>query len=83
MFTSRRSFFTWPDSDRTRGNGLKLKERRFRVDVKKKIFTERVVRHWHRLPGEAVDAPSMEAFKARLDRILGSLIRQVTVLPME
>jgi len=32
------------------------------------------VRHWHRLPREAVDAPSLEAIKARLDGDLGSLI---------
>ncbi|KFQ78554.1 hypothetical protein N337_12272, partial [Phoenicopterus ruber ruber] len=55
-------------------NGFKLKEGRFRLDVRKKFFTMRVVRHWNRLPKEAVDAPSLEAFKARLDGALSNLV---------
>ncbi|KFV98890.1 hypothetical protein N326_07643, partial [Eurypyga helias] len=47
---------------------------RFRLDIGKKFFTERVVRHWSRLPREAVDAPSLEVFKARLDEALSSLV---------
>ena len=60
--------------DRTRGNGFKWKEDKFRLDITKKFFTVRVVRHWNRLPREVVDAPSLEMLKARLDGALGNLI---------
>ncbi|KFQ32804.1 hypothetical protein N332_04132, partial [Mesitornis unicolor] len=55
-------------------NGFKLEEGRFRLDIRQKFFTVRVVTHWHRLPREAVDTPSLEVFKARLDGALGSLV---------
>jgi len=47
--------------------GFKLKEGRFRLDIRKKYFTVRVARHWNRMPTYVVDAPSLETFKARLD----------------
>jgi len=53
---------------------LKLKEGRFKLDVRGKLFTHTVMRHRHRLSREAVGAPSLEVFKVRLDRALGNLI---------
>ena len=66
--------FTRVDSDRRRGNSSKLVQGRFTLDIRRKFFTQRVVTHWNRLPKEAVDAPSLEAFKARVDVALGSLV---------
>jgi len=61
-------------SDRTRDNGFKLKEDRFRLDIRKKFFTVRVMRHWNRFPREAVAAPSLAVFKATLDGALSNLV---------
>ena len=47
---------------------------RFRLDIKKKFFMIRVVRHWHRLPTEVVHALYLETLKVRLDRALSNLI---------
>ena len=57
-----------------RDNGFKLKEGRFRLGVRKKFFTVRVVRHWNRLSREVVAAPSLAVFKARLDGALSNLV---------
>ena len=66
--------FTRVDSDMIRRIDFKLRQGRFRLDAKRKFFTQRVVTHWNWLPKEVFDAPSLEAFKTRLDVSLCSLV---------
>jgi len=66
--------FSQPTSDRTRGDGLKLHQGRFRSDIGENFFAKRVVRRWPRLPRAVGESPSPEGFKNRVGVALGDMV---------
>uniref|UniRef100_A0A8B9BK10 Reverse transcriptase domain-containing protein n=1 Tax=Anser brachyrhynchus TaxID=132585 RepID=A0A8B9BK10_9AVES len=68
------NLFSLVTSDSTHRNGVKLRQGKFRLDIRKRFFTERVVVHWNRLPRGVVTAPSLLEYKKRLDCALSHMV---------
>ena len=66
--------FSSVPSERMRGNGYKLKHRKFHLNMRGHFFTVRVTEHWNRLLREVVESPSLEIFKTRLDASLCNVL---------
>jgi len=61
-------------SDKMRGNGLNLSQGMFRLDITTNVLTERVIKHWNRLPRKVVESPSLEVFKRRADVVCRDMV---------
>ncbi|RMC05195.1 hypothetical protein DUI87_18379 [Hirundo rustica rustica] len=66
--------FLQTTTDRTRGHSPQLHQGKYRLDFRKKFFTERMIEYWNGLPGEVVESPSLDVFKKRLDVALDAMI---------
>lgn len=79
QFTEKRvsevgaGWFSQVTNDRTRGNGHKLPQGRFMLDVRKNVFTERILKFWNRLSRDMVDSSSLELFQSCVDMVLGDV----------
>ena len=62
------------NSNRMRGDGLKLHQERVRLGIRKHFFSGRAARHWHRLPREVVQSPSLEVFQSPVDVALRDVV---------